>query len=521
MTKTTVAIIGGGISGLSAAYALHKRQVPYLLLEAGREPRRGDPDRDPGRLPARGRAGLDARPEAGGHRPLPRARPRRAARAHEPRPALGLRPPPAEAPPAARGDDAGRPHEDPALRPERSLLLAGQAPHGARPRDSRAGTAAATSRSRPSCGAGSGRRRSSGSASRSSPASTPATRSGSRSSPPFPRFRDLEAKHGSLVRGMWATPRPKPAPGGEAARRLLLAARRAARDGGRARRAPRAGADLDEGRRPRGGPAPETGSRSPSTGGETVSADRVIVAAPGRGSPPPSRASCPARRGRSPRSRSRPRRPSSSATAARTSPTPSTATAWWSRRREGLRTTALSFVSTKFPHRAPEGHVLLRGFLGGVRDGEVMTLTRRGDGGDGEARHGRDPRTARRSRSMSRVFRWPGGTPQLEVGHLERMGAVEKEVASVPGLHLTGAGIRSTGIPDSVADGTRVGEAAAGVAPVRHGRSPCSLVLAARRVRAPRRPGPRCGQRRRRLGRLRPGLPLGLRLVASPGGRRG
>jgi len=35
VTKTTVAIMGGGISGLSAAYALHKRQVPYLLLEAG------------------------------------------------------------------------------------------------------------------------------------------------------------------------------------------------------------------------------------------------------------------------------------------------------------------------------------------------------------------------------------------------------------------------------------------------------------------------------------------------------
>jgi protoporphyrinogen oxidase len=42
------------------------------------------------------------------------------------------------------------------------------------------------------------------------------------------------------------------------------------------------------------------------------------------------------------------------------------------------------------------------------------------------------------------------------------MGAVEGEIASVPGLHLTGAGIRSTGIPDSVADGTRAGEAAAG-----------------------------------------------------------
>ena len=35
MTKTTVAVIGGGISGLAAAWALQKRRVPYLLLEAG------------------------------------------------------------------------------------------------------------------------------------------------------------------------------------------------------------------------------------------------------------------------------------------------------------------------------------------------------------------------------------------------------------------------------------------------------------------------------------------------------
>jgi oxygen-dependent protoporphyrinogen oxidase len=127
---------------------------------------------------------------------------------------------------------------------------------------------------------------------------------------------------------------------------------------------------------------------------------------------------------------------------------------------EGLRTTALSFVSTKFPHRAPENRVLLRGFLGGVRDPGVMKL------GDEEmvATVKRDMAGVLGLRGepvMTRVFRWPEGTPQLEVGHLARMAAVEEEVASVPGLHLTGAGIRSTGIPDSVADGTRAGEAAA------------------------------------------------------------
>ena len=39
------------------------------------------------------------------------------------------------------------------------------------------------------------------------------------------------------------------------------------------------------------------------------------------------------------------------------------------------------------------------------------------------------------------------------------MREVERAFAAVPGLFLTGAGVRSTGIPDSVADGTRAGEA--------------------------------------------------------------
>jgi oxygen-dependent protoporphyrinogen oxidase len=128
---------------------------------------------------------------------------------------------------------------------------------------------------------------------------------------------------------------------------------------------------------------------------------------------------------------------------------------------EGLRTTAISFVSTKFPFRAPAGHVLLRGFLGGARDAAALSLS------DDEmigtvTREMREVLGLRGEPLLRRVFRWPGGTPQLEVGHLERMRAVEAAFAGVPGLYLTGAGIRSTGIPDSVADGTRAGEAAAG-----------------------------------------------------------
>jgi oxygen-dependent protoporphyrinogen oxidase len=127
---------------------------------------------------------------------------------------------------------------------------------------------------------------------------------------------------------------------------------------------------------------------------------------------------------------------------------------------EGLRTTALSFVSTKFPFRAPEGHVLLRGFLGGARDPGALSL-RDDEMIDTVTSDMRDVLGLRGEPLLTRVFRWPGGTPQLEVGHLERMRAVEQAFAAVPGLFLTGAGVRSTGIPDSVADGTRAGEAAA------------------------------------------------------------
>jgi oxygen-dependent protoporphyrinogen oxidase len=129
-------------------------------------------------------------------------------------------------------------------------------------------------------------------------------------------------------------------------------------------------------------------------------------------------------------------------------------------RTEGLRTTALAVVSTKYPFRAPERHVLLRGYLGGARDEEVMKLSDE-EMADTVKREMGDVLGLRGRPVVSRVFRWPGGTPQLEVGHLERMEAVRAEVASVPGLHLTGPGIRATGIPDSVADGTRAGEAAA------------------------------------------------------------
>jgi oxygen-dependent protoporphyrinogen oxidase len=128
-------------------------------------------------------------------------------------------------------------------------------------------------------------------------------------------------------------------------------------------------------------------------------------------------------------------------------------------RGEGLRTTACTFVSTKFAGRAPEGHVLLRAFLGGTRDPDVLGLP------DADlvalVRREMGPVLGLRgSPVLERVYRWPRATPQMEVGHLARMARLEAIVAGLPGLFLSGAGLRGTGLPDTIADGQRAAAAA-------------------------------------------------------------
>ena len=111
-----------------------------------------------------------------------------------------------------------------------------------------------------------------------------------------------------------------------------------------------------------------------------------------------------------------------------------------------------TWVTSKWPGRAPEGHVLLRGFLGGGRDPHRLDAT------DGELIE-----TARRALTsllgisgdplFARLFRWTRQSPQYEVGHQQRMSAIDQRLSGLPGVFLTGSGFRAIGIPDCVADG--------------------------------------------------------------------
>ncbi len=127
----------------------------------------------------------------------------------------------------------------------------------------------------------------------------------------------------------------------------------------------------------------------------------------------------------------------------------------------GWTITAGSWVSSKWPSRAPEGQVLLRAFLGGARSPEVLN---RSDTDLIKVAH-RDLATLlgiREEPEMARLYRWPRSTPQYEVGHLARLAAVKARLQSMRGIYLTGSGFRGTGIPDCIADARSTAEIAAG-----------------------------------------------------------
>ena len=121
-------------------------------------------------------------------------------------------------------------------------------------------------------------------------------------------------------------------------------------------------------------------------------------------------------------------------------------------RKEGLTITAGTWVSSKWADRAPAGQVLLRAFLGGARDPSAVDrsdveLVTAAEQDLGAVLHIQGKPT------FARVYRWHRASPQQEVGHLALMAAIDQRLARWPGLFITGTGFRGVGIPDCIADG--------------------------------------------------------------------
>jgi oxygen-dependent protoporphyrinogen oxidase len=113
---------------------------------------------------------------------------------------------------------------------------------------------------------------------------------------------------------------------------------------------------------------------------------------------------------------------------------------------------AASWLSSKWPHRAPDDRVLLRAFVGGAREPTALEKTDP-EMVDVVMRALRPLLGITGAPLLTRVYRWERANAQHEVGHLDRLARIEDALKQRPGLFLTGSGYRGVGIPDCVADG--------------------------------------------------------------------
>ena len=122
-------------------------------------------------------------------------------------------------------------------------------------------------------------------------------------------------------------------------------------------------------------------------------------------------------------------------------------------RSEGKRMLAATFVHNKFPHRAPEDRAILRCFLGGARGEQMLALSE--EEILGIVREELDQILQLRAEPrFVRIFKWRGAMAQYGVGHLERIERIEALRQKLPGLALAGNGYSGIGVPDCVRSGT-------------------------------------------------------------------
>lgn len=124
---------------------------------------------------------------------------------------------------------------------------------------------------------------------------------------------------------------------------------------------------------------------------------------------------------------------------------------------EPMDVTASTWVSVKWPHSAPEGKVLLRCFMGRSygkdwteeSDEAILSAVRAGL----EKAMG-----LKAEPIVTRIFRWPRAMAQYKVNHLDRVDRVDKLMQQQPGVYLAGAAYRGVGLPDCVREGNQAAE---------------------------------------------------------------
>ena len=113
---------------------------------------------------------------------------------------------------------------------------------------------------------------------------------------------------------------------------------------------------------------------------------------------------------------------------------------------------ACSWSSRVWPHCAPSGELVVRCHLHAERRPGLLELDDRSllDAVRAELR---DVLGIRAKPLVERVYRWPRAIPSYEVGHLNRLAAVAEALNEFPGLVLAGAGYRGVGVLECMRQG--------------------------------------------------------------------
>jgi oxygen-dependent protoporphyrinogen oxidase len=124
---------------------------------------------------------------------------------------------------------------------------------------------------------------------------------------------------------------------------------------------------------------------------------------------------------------------------------------------EKMKILSGSFSSIKYPGRAPAGKVLVRVFIGGACQREML------DQDDDSLRHVAHEELAKLlgiagTPTLATITRWSNAMPQYHVGHVERVARIDESAAKYNGLSLAGNAYRGVGIPQCIHSGEQAAE---------------------------------------------------------------
>jgi oxygen-dependent protoporphyrinogen oxidase len=285
----------------------------------------------------------------------------------------------------------------------------------------------------------------------------------------FPRFLELEQKHGSLIRGMLASRPPGSAPGSQAPRRTMFVT---LQDGlaeltqALVAKLKTADVTLMTQQSVMAMRVRQTSLTHPIGwtydltlgGGSVLSADAVVLATPAFVSSGLVRPLSPIAAGLLDAIPYASTATVSLAYQAGTMGAEFSGFGFVVPRVERRDLLAATWSSLKWPHRAPASQTLVRCYLGGVGRERILQ--------EDDAALLRRVRDELRSLAgvtgepvYIEVKRWDRAMPQYTLGHLDRLQAIQRALDRYPGLVLAGAAYRGIGIPDCIRDGTEAASA--------------------------------------------------------------